>query len=53
LTEKPTVFMVQNNEHAQAVLDILKVKYPQGRQNQSRSPDFSDRILFYSFEVNR
>jgi hypothetical protein len=53
LTQDPTLYLVQNNEHAQDVLAILKVKYPQGRLNQSVSPEFPDRILFYSFEVNR
>jgi hypothetical protein len=53
ITDQPTVFIVQNNQHTQAVLDVLNVKYPQGKLNQSRSPEFSDRILYYTFEVNR
>lgn len=52
LSDQPTVFIIQNN-HAQDVLDVLKVKFPQGRINQSRSPEFPDRILYYTFEVNR
>ncbi len=53
ITDQPTVFIVQNNQHTQAVLDVLKVKYPQGKLNQSRSPEFPDRTLYYTYEVNR
>lgn len=53
ISDKATIYVVQNNQHAQGVLDVLKVKYPQGKLNQSRSPQFPDRILYYTFEVNR
>lgn len=53
LTDQATVYIVQNNQHTQSVLDVLKTKYPQGKLNQSRSPEFPDRILYYTFEVNR
>ncbi len=53
LTDQATVYIVQNNQHTQAVLDVLKVKYPQGKLNQSRSPEFPDRTLYYTYEVNR
>jgi len=53
ISDQATIYVVQNNQHAQGVLDVLKVKYPQGKLNQSRSPQFPDRILYYTFEVNR
>lgn len=52
LTDQPTVFLIQNNEHATAVLDVLKAKFPQGRLVTRNSPAFTDRTLFYAFEVN-
>lgn len=52
LTSDPVVFLIQNNEHAQDVLDTLKTKFPQGRVIVRSSPAFTDRTLFYAYEVN-
>ena len=53
LTDKPTVFVVQNNDRANEVIQTLKGKYPAGRINQSSSSAFPDHILYYTLEVNR
>lgn len=53
LTQDPTIFIIQQNEHTDEVIETLKVKYPQGRLNQYRSPAFPDKQLYGVFEVNR
>ncbi|MBP9827073.1 glycosyltransferase family 39 protein [Candidatus Saccharibacteria bacterium] len=53
LTEEPTIFTIQNNNHTEEVTTILKAKYPNGRLLPQYSPAFSNRLLFYTYEVNR
>ncbi len=53
LSQDPTIFFVQNNEHRQYVLDTLKAKYPAAPVKAITSPSFPQRTLFYTVEVNR
>lgn len=53
LSQEPTVFFVQNNEHREAVLETLRAKYPTSRTKAISSPSFPQRTLYYEVEVNR
>jgi len=53
LTDKPTVFFVQNNEHRGDVLTTLKAKFPNSRETMVTSPSFPQRTIFYQVDINR
>lgn len=53
ISDQPTVFVIQQNEHTDEVIETLKVKYPQGKLNQYSSLAFPDRRLYSVYEVNR
>ncbi|MDP4038408.1 MAG: glycosyltransferase family 39 protein [bacterium] len=46
------VFIVQNSDNANAEIDLIKAKFPNGHLNEKFS-DFTDQKLFYVYVVNQ
>ncbi len=46
------LFIIGVNHNTDSALEVLRAKFPKGRLSPHHSP-FSDRILFYSYEVTQ